>query len=699
MTNLRPIGLDDLSVRPLFGTLGPSAPVFDDVGEVLYYLRPDDSSRLSLCRHEISSGTTSVIVGSQVHTYDHEEELRRERKRQQSDGVSGFLLRGSAILVDEGGTSRVVSSMDGSLLGSFDLTDLRNCRFLTDDSVVGTTGTSVEVATSDGLRSVLLAAEETGVQVGVAEYVAQEELDRLTGLWPDPSGSRVALTVIDDRHVPEFPLLHWGSPRPVLETIRYPFVGEENAHCSLEFVERASGKVIPCELTFEKGYLGQVVWRDPETLIVTRLSRAQDVLEWFAVQADDGSARLMWREEGLPWVNLCEGIFFCQDGSLVATSEAQGGRGQLLRMDLDGHKTWMKTESLTVETLLDVRSDTALVTASAGDVRERHLYLVPLDGGEPVCLSKDLLGFHTGALSVDGETVVDIWSSRSLPMGAEIVRRGSRRVLGPPRNLEPPFELAVPQFVDVKSTYGEVLHGCVYRPNDWIGGPAVVIVYGGPHVQLVRDAWTLRMDLLAQYLTSLGVLVFKLDNRGSWGRGRIFEGKISRKFGTIELEDQLCGIEYLVNHEGVDRSRIGITGWSYGGFMTLTALLKAPGRFAVGVAGAPVVDYAWYDTAYTERYMGTPEDAKQAYDEASLLSCVTNLADPLMIVHGAVDENVHFRHTARLLQAFSEADKSVELVLLPESRHSPRGADTLRTESRARTGFLLSHLGVAPPLI
>jgi len=702
VTDLRQIELEDFSVRPFFGTLGPSAPVFDDIGTSVYYLRPDQEHRLSLCRYEIASQATAVIVGSEARSYDREEELRRERLRQQSDGVTGFALRGSQILVDEGGVSRVVGASDGSPHGNYNLAGLRNCCFLDDESVVGTTGTSVEVATKDGARAVLRVAGEVGVQVGVAEYVAQEELDRLTGLWPDPSGARVALTVVDDRHVPEFPLLHLGTEQPEIETVRYPFVGKSNAHCALEFVEVASATSVPCALSFEGGYLAAVVWRGPLEAIVTRLSRKQDVLEWFLVHAETGRAELLWREEGSPWVNLPVGIFCLEGGSVVTTSEADEGFSRLMRLEPDGKRSWLTGKPLIVESLLGVRGGIALVSASGGDVRERHLYLVPVDplleGASPKCVSTGLEGFHTGALSEDGKMVVDVWSSRTQPAGAELLIEGARRVLSPARSQSLPFELVVPEFVDIPAASGITLYGCTYRPHDWKGGPAVVIVYGGPHVQLVQDSWRSRVDLLAQYLAAAGVMVFKLDNRGSWGRGRRFEGEISHRFGTIELDDQLRGVEYLIDHEGVDRQRIGITGWSYGGFMTLTALLKAPGTFAVGVAGAPVVDFAWYDTAYTERYMGTLENNGEGYAGSSLLSLAGNLRDPLMIIHGAVDENVHFRHTARMLQAFSEAHKSVELVLLPECRHSPRGVATLLTEARARTGFLLSHLGAAPAI-
>lgn len=202
--------------------------------------------------------------------------------------------------------------------------------------------------------------------------------------------------------------------------------------------------------------------------------------------------------------------------------------------------------------------------------------------------------------------------------------------------------------------------------------PLLVFVYGGPHAQMVRNAWDLTVDLRAQYLASLGFAVFKLDNRGAGRRGLAFEAAIKDRLGKVEVDDQVAGVRWLADQGLIDPERVGIHGWSYGGYMTAMCLLRAPDVFRVGVAGAPVTDWDGYDTHYTERYLGLPSENRAGYEASSVLTHAANLEGKLLIIHGLLDENVHFRHSARLIAALEEAGRPVDLLLLPEERHGPR---------------------------
>jgi dipeptidyl-peptidase-4 len=252
--------------------------------------------------------------------------------------------------------------------------------------------------------------------------------------------------------------------------------------------------------------------------------------------------------------------------------------------------------------------------------------------------------------------------------------------------------------VRVPAADGTPLYGAVYRPEGPApagGYPAVVSVYGGPAAQVVRDTWLLTVDLESQYLAQHGVLVFKLDGRGSAHRGLAFERPIHRRFAGAELADQVAGVSWLVSQRGVNPRRVAICGWSYGGFLTLTALLRAPEVFACGVAGAPVTDFAGYDTAYTERYLGTPEDNPDGYRHQSLVPLAAGLRRPVLIIHGLLDENVHFRHTARFIAAAQAAGRRVDLMVLPGARHSAAASGPDRQAVIARrTAFVRHHLGV-----
>ena len=200
----------------------------------------------------------------------------------------------------------------------------------------------------------------------------------------------------------------------------------------------------------------------------------------------------------------------------------------------------------------------------------------------------------------------------------------------------------------------------------------IVEVYGGPGPQMVNDSWAQTVDLRAQWLAQHGFVVLKVDNRGSARRGLAFEAPINRRMGQIEVQDQVDGVRWLGTLGFADTERVGITGWSYGGFMTLMALFTAPDVFKAGIAGAPVTFYQGYDTAYTEKYMGTPADNPDGYRLGSPLTYADQLSAPLLVVHGMIDENVHFRHTARLMQALIDAGKPFESLIYPNERHMPR---------------------------
>ncbi len=226
-----------------------------------------------------------------------------------------------------------------------------------------------------------------------------------------------------------------------------------------------------------------------------------------------------------------------------------------------------------------------------------------------------------------------------------------------------------------------------------VRAPLIVMVYGGPHVQTVTNSWGMTADLMAQFLAEKGFAVWKCDNRGSARRGHSFEAALYRQMGTVEVRDQVDGVRFIAGeHPEIDDSRVGITGGSYGGYMTLRCLQLAPDVFDAGVAVAPVTDWDGYDTAYTERYMSTPQDNPEGYEGSSTLTHAADLKGDLLIIHGLLDENVHFRHSARLTSALVDADRKFEILPLPASRHSSRRVEDRRYVARLTASFFATHL-------
>jgi dipeptidyl-peptidase-4 len=310
-------------------------------------------------------------------------------------------------------------------------------------------------------------------------------------------------------------------------------------------------------------------------------------------------------------------------------------------------------------------------------VTEKHLWSVAFAGGEPRRVTTGR-GMH--------ECVVDHGRTRFLDLHHATDRAPSvtlrsladggalsvvHDAAADPRIAE--LALVPPELVTLKSRDGETLHAAVYAPASGRGPHAAIVeVYGGPHVQRVSDGWDMTTDLRAQYLRQLGFVVFVLDNRGSARRGLAFEGAIRHRMGDVEVRDQEDGVRWLVAQGLADGKRVGVYGWSYGGYMALMCLARAPGTFRAAVSGAPVTDWGGYDTCYTERYMGLPDANADGYRAASVMTHAAAIRGELMLVHGLLDENVHFRHTARLVGALNAARKRHDLLMLPDERHMPR---------------------------
>jgi dipeptidyl-peptidase-4 len=305
---------------------------------------------------------------------------------------------------------------------------------------------------------------------------------------------------------------------------------------------------------------------------------------------------------------------------------------------------------------------------------------------------------HAAVFAPDHGRYVESFTSMETPPALTLRSTGGaeiRRVFA----VEDPeierLELRPPEIVSLTARDGETLFGAVYRPPAIESGrryPVLVEVYGGPHVQLVNYSWAQTVDLRAQYLARQGFVVFKLDGRGSARRGHHFEAPIFRRMGGVEVDDQVDGVRFLSSLPEADTSRAGVYGWSYGGYMTLMCLVKAPDIFLAGVSGAPVTSWDGYDTYYTERYMETPAANPDGYRESAVMTHAGALRGRLLLLHGMLDENVHFRHTARLVNALNETGKAYELALFPSERHGPRSEPQRAALERRLADFFIAYV-------
>ncbi len=703
---LSSLTIEDVARYPRPGTVVPARLGFTPDSKAVTYLFSGEGNLVrSLWRYDIATGERTVLAGpAPAREFSRDEELRRERMRLREVGVTDYAFataspeptllvplagavyvsRGGGPLTELAGTAGAIDprlSPDGSRVA-----------FVRDGNLF-----VVQIATAEA-RQLTFDAEE-GLTNGLAEFIAQEELDRARGFWWSEDSARIAFQQADERHIPAYPIVHQGKDAVDIEYHRYPFAGAANAIVRLATVDVASGAVSWLDLGNEQDiYLARAAWRPSGKFTVQLLDRDQVTLR--LLEFDGGEAHLLHEERGEPWLNVSSDTRFLKSGEILWSSEKSGHRhlsllaadGSLLRDLTSGE--WV------ISHVIGVDEERRLVyfSGTSDGVTRRQISAVSLDGGDLRAITSGP-GWHDGVLSPDGRLLIEFASSmRHGPTISLLDIESGRRapLFANEDATADALGLSVPELAVFAAADGTALHTGVYLPPSREPGrryPVVVSVYGGPHAQRVADDWSMTIDLRAQYLAQQGYVVLKVDNRGSANRGLAFEGHLHRDMGGVEVEDQVAAVRWLgETYPFADTSRVGVYGWSYGGYMTLMCLAKEPAVFKVGVAGAPVTHWDGYDTGYTERYMSTPRKNPDGYRRSAVMEHIAGLTGKLLIVHGMIDENVHFRHTARLLVALANAGKEYETLLYPEERHMPRDQRGLEDQERKVLNFLTRHL-------
>ena len=721
------LSVEDISHLPLPGTDIPGSVTFTPDGGSLTYLHSTEGSLVrSLWRHDLGSGERRILAGplaeaSREETLGHEEQLRRERTRTSELGVTEYAWATDAatptLVVPVAGRVFVAVG-DETLTGVRPLAAVENAS----GAVVAPHGRQVAFVhdgdlwvapLDDSAPRRLTDDAEPGVFNGLAEYIAAEELDRYEGLWWSADSRRIAYAHVDERAVPPYLIAHLGDDAPAHEELRYPFAGGPNVRVSLWVVAAEGGPSVQAELGMAPDdYLARVVADPTGGWLVAALPRDQRSLRWLRVLAD-GSARELWVEAAGPWINLDVDTRVLTDGRVLRSTESTGYRHLELRLpdgSLDRRLTdgaWTVTAVLHV----DEERGEVLFTATRDGVTERHVYAVPIAAetpiGDPQRLTSEP-GWHEAVVSRDGARWADTWSTPAdAPRVVVRSRDGDAQITITEPSVTPTsLGLEPPELLELTAADGMTrLHAALYRPSPDTAGPptpaapppCVVWVYGGPHSQYVKRAWEMTVHHLRQYLAQQGAAVLVVDNRGTANRGLAFESILEGRIGNVELDDQVAAIEQLAARGEIDPARMGITGGSYGGMMTLFAMARGRGTFRVGVAVSPVTAQDGYDTAYTERYLGAPASNPEGYRASSPLSCTADLGGSILVIHGAIDENVHFRHSVRLVAALQALGRDLELVVLPYDRHRARTRDGLRTRDRRTVRRLLEGLGLPLP--
>lgn len=520
------------------------------------------------------------------------------------------------------------------------------------------------------------------VRNGELDWVYPEELDLGTAMWWSPDSKYIAYMRFDVSNEKLYPHADLLDRPAIAESQRYPQAGTPNATVKIGVVPAKGGK----RHWMEVGSAGESLYPrigwlpDSSKLSVERLTRVQDQLDLLLCDPKSGKAETIIHEQAKPWINVNSGPRFLKSRpEFIWPSEEPTGFRHLFRYSLDGKKLAQLTQGeWQVDDIeaIDEKAGNVYYTSRQESPLEEQFYRVSLEGGAPQRLTKQE-GTHRIQANENGTYYLSAASSVTTPPGTSLHESSGAEIAvlrSPERQLLDQFDILPSKTLEVQSEGGTKMYGRLIKPANFqpqTKYPLIVIVYGGPGAQSIVNAWSGLS--LEQVLAHQGFVVWQLDNRGSHNRGRNFEAPIYHELGRTELIDQCAGVKKLVNMGFVDRERVGIFGWSYGGFMTIYSLLHAPDVFKAGVAGAPVNDFRNYDTIYTERYMGLPTQNKDGYDRSSNILSAAKLQAPLLILHNFEDDNVLFQNTMQMANALEQAGKTYSMMLYPQKTHGVTG--------------------------
>lgn len=558
------------------------------------------------------------------------------------------------------------------------------------------------------------------VGYGVAEFVAQEEMGRYTGAWWAPEDTAIAYTRVDESPVAILERLEIGAHGSTITPQRYPRAGMANARVSL-FVQSLGADAPPVEVDLGDNpdiYLARVHWSaDGRDLFVERQSRDQTELDLLRVDPATGAARVILAERQTPWIDLNDDFHALEDGTFIWGS-ARTGAHQLYLYDRDGALIRAITSGPTPHAgggggagvrapgVAGVDEERGLVyfMASEETPLERQLYVVSYRGSGPPRAITGGHGWWTAVMPKSATTFIGYYSDPATPPQTALYDVSGSRLRWIEQNAldeSHPFHpyadrYPAPEFGVLKAADGQDLHYVLMKPVGFDRArryPAIVEVYGGPHAQTVTRSWRSPAEKL--YLEA-GYALFQLDNRGSANRDVRFETAIAGRLGSVEVDDQVVGLNWLRDQPFVDPQRIGVTGWSYGGYMTLRMMTDPRSLLKAGAAGAPPTDWRAYDTHYTERYLGLPHAEAAAYDAAAVIPRLSALSGRLLLLQGMADDNVQISNSFAVMAALQGRSIPFDLMLFPGQRHGIQGEPRQLQLWRTYLEFFGRELGGKP---
>ncbi|MEO0589925.1 MAG: DPP IV N-terminal domain-containing protein [Pseudomonadota bacterium] len=714
------LSLERVFASPSLNGAVPRGAKLSPDGQFLTLLRnrETDSERYDLWGYEIATGEWRMLVDSEQlgtgRELSEDEKMQRERAR--VGNLKGIITYqwasdGSGVLVPLDG-DLYFARLDGPEgLSVTRLTDTEeselNPKLSSKSGYVSFVRDRQLWVGKVGEEPAPISPKEGPlIRWGEAEFVAQEEMSRLTGYWWEPNDLRIAVQRTDESPVGVVTRAAIGATGTKVFDQRYPVAGSDNALVELFIMDPDGSNRVKVDLGEETDiYVARVDWGPDDFLYVQRQNREQTVLDMLKVDPATGASEVWFTETAARddyWINLSDNYRFLTDGTLLWWSE-RNGFGHFYRFD---GETWTQLTfgDEPVTGLVGVNQETRrLYFTQTSDVLTQQVYETYLDAGTRATLLTDEGYTNSASMDKSGQQMIVYRSSPNQPTQSYLAdTKGERLTWIEENRIEPghPYEPYVlshvtPEYGVIKAEDGTDLHYMVMLPKIEAGKkyPVFYYHYSGPGPQIVDRGW---QGALAQAIVDKGYIYFALDGRGTANRGVDFEQPIYRAMGGVEVRDQKTGAEYLKTLEFVDADKIAIYGWSYGGYMTLKQLQADPGLYAAGISGAPVTRWGLYDTHYTERFMGDPRLVPEAYEKASAIPDATKISDPLLLIHGMADDNVVFENSSELISVLQEGNVPFEMMLYPGYTHRVGGPMISPHLWNSIFRFLESH-GVTPP--
>lgn len=689
--------------RELSGSL-PSAVQWTPDGKAFTYFQRSEDGKLNVWRYDLASKQKSILMDSKNVS------ALAEQRQENRFTLGNYFWSpdGKAILlpskndlhlydIASGATKRLTNDETEERDPQFS-PDSRRIAFLKDHNlhVLDLASGATRQLTTEGQEHIL---------IGKFDWVYEEEFSIRTGFYWSPDSRQIAYFQLDEREVPVFPLVDFIPVHNVYEPMRYPKAGDKNSIVKIGVigVEGTNGGTRWVDLGPETDiYVPRIKWLpNSAELAVLRLNRDQNHLEFLLADAATGATRLLFEEkESNGWIDINDDWRFIANGRQMLWLSLRDGWPHLYLYDLNGKIVRQVTKGqwgVTEVEGVDEKSKLIYFGATEKSHLESHLYKIKWDGtGMKRLTTRD--GNHAINMSDNTKFYFDNFSNVSTPTQAILHKNdGSIVEVIEPNNIPAlqDYQFSAVEFSTMTISDNVVLHYSMIKPPNFDPNkkyPVLMYVYGGPGSQTVVNRWGSSRGLWHQLLAQKGYIVVSVDNRGTGGRGKQFMMQTYKNLGELETTDQINAAKWLTQQPFVDASRIGIWGWSYGGYMSAFCLLKGNDIFKAAVSVAPVTDWRNYDSIYTERFMLTPAKNPEGYERTAPVKYAKNLKGKLLLVHGANDDNVHMSNALQLAMALQDARKPFDFMIYPRKQHGISGRDTQVHLFNMITDFLLENL-------